>query len=102
MSNYVEVGFKANRRDIYTNPEEYPLKVNDYVILRADKGIDIGCVYRLLNDYTPCEKTDTINDVLRKASKDDLMQMEENRKKDLMQIKLLFILPLMSVLISGS
>ena len=82
MSNYVEVGFKANRRDIYTNPEEYPLKVNDYVILRADKGIDIGCVYRLLNDYTPCEKTDTINDVLRKASKDDLMQMEENRKKE--------------------
>ena len=82
MNQYVEVEFKANRRDIYFNAEEYPLQVNDYVILQADKGVDIGRVYRLLDNESVCTEHEGIFEVLRKASEKDLKQLEDNRIKE--------------------
>ncbi|MGB9772510.1 MAG: PSP1 domain-containing protein [Bacteroidota bacterium] len=42
---YVEVQFKAGRRSFYKNPFQLDLHIGDYVIVEAEKGIDIGRVH---------------------------------------------------------
>jgi len=83
MSNFVEVEFKGCRKGIFSNPEEYPLKINDYVILRAEKGEDIGRVNRLLDTLPGESGNESLFDVLRKASHNELEQMSTNRLKEI-------------------
>ncbi len=82
MSNYIEIEFKGNRKVIYSNPEEYPLKQNDYAIIRAEKGEDLGRVNRYVKNLPEDMKQETIFDVLRKASQNDLIRLNENRIKE--------------------
>jgi len=83
MNDFIEVEFKGNRREFCTNPEEYPLQINDYVIMRADKGIDIGRVYRI-NDVLPADfvANEPLFPVVRKAVSEDLKQLCLNRQRE--------------------
>ncbi|MFC1554348.1 stage 0 sporulation family protein [candidate division KSB1 bacterium] len=82
MPNFVEVLFKANRRCVYSNPEEYPLRKNDFVILRADKGIDIGLVNNFFEEFKPPSENYVVHEILRKASQDEIAKLSDNRKKE--------------------
>jgi len=42
MYDYIEVVFKGERKEIYANPQQFPFKVGDFVIVEADKGEDLG------------------------------------------------------------
>ena len=44
MSNYIEILFKGERKDLYANPQQFPFKIGDYAIVEADKGEDLGVV----------------------------------------------------------
>lgn len=78
----VEVEFKGRRKGIYSNPQEFPLRLNEYVIVRADRGENMGRVSlldverdsELLNDKNPEE----FEPVLRRACKDDFRKQKEN------------------------
>ncbi|MFC1730247.1 stage 0 sporulation family protein [candidate division KSB1 bacterium] len=82
MYDYVEIEFKGNRRAFYTNPEGYPVLVDDFVIIRAEKGEDVGRIYRLY-DALPKELEGKPEfDVLRRATDDDLRLLAQNRIKE--------------------
>ncbi|MBL7197254.1 MAG: stage 0 sporulation family protein [Candidatus Omnitrophica bacterium] len=55
------------------------VKIGDYVIIEAERGIDYGQVN---SEFIQQEQTNgAMGSVLRIATKDDLKQIEENRKK---------------------
>ena len=43
-SNAVEVSFQNNRKEIYYNPLGWKVKLNDYVLVETDNGVDLGRV----------------------------------------------------------
>ena len=44
MGHIIEIEFKARRREFYYNNKELELYPNQYVIVEAERGIDIGKV----------------------------------------------------------
>jgi len=83
MNDFVEAEFKGNRREFCSNSEEYPLKINDYIILQVDKGIDLGCVYRIYNLLPPDIILEApLYPIIRKASLEDLTKLALNRQKE--------------------
>jgi len=77
---YIEVEFKAHRKQIYKNILGLPFKKGDYVIVRAEKGIDLGKVVHL-DDEIPDEMKDEESlEVIRRANEDELERFFENRK----------------------
>jgi len=80
----VEIEFKGKRKGIFKNPQEFPLKQNDRVIVRADRGEDIGKVTLIghewddfINEANEAEENEAI---LRLAGKEDETREIENRK----------------------
>jgi cell fate regulator YaaT (PSP1 superfamily) len=61
-------------------PAELTVKEGDYVIVEHDRGHDWGLVVSLKQIPAPCEKQ-PIKKILRRASPEDLKQIEENRAK---------------------
>lgn len=82
MHETVEVVFKGERREIYANPQQFPFKVGDYVIVEADKGEDLGIVNQLGALLTIKKKDDTLKSILRKPDPEDLKKLQENRIKE--------------------
>jgi cell fate regulator YaaT (PSP1 superfamily) len=80
----LEIKFKGNKRDHYFNPKDIKVKPGDFVIVEADKGIDLGCVHKVGRLVTISEIRGEPKSVIRKAGSEDLNQMEENRKKETM------------------
>jgi cell fate regulator YaaT (PSP1 superfamily) len=82
MSDIIEVVFKGNRKEMYVNPQQFPFKVGDYVIVAADKGEDLGIVNQIgpLLDMKKIEGD--LKAILRKPETSDLVKHEENRTKE--------------------
>ncbi len=82
MYEFIEVVFKGERKEIYKNPQQFPFKVGDYIIVEADKGEDLGEVNQvgaLLN----MKKSDIeLKSIIRKPSKEDIEKYHENRHKE--------------------
>lgn len=76
---YIEVEFKGNRKAIYKNPLEFPFEKNDYVVVRAEKGIDLGTVH-LTDEKIPDQLRDEeAFDAIRRANHEDMERFRENR-----------------------
>ncbi len=79
----VEIEFRSRRRVIYSNPEEYPLSHKDAVIVQADRGIDLGYV-NLVNEQfeeynASClEEGQETESVIRLAKPEDFERFNEN------------------------
>lgn len=76
---YVEVEFKGNRKAIYKNPLEFPLKKNDNVVVRAEKGIDLGTVHLADEEIPGRLRDEDAFEVIRKANYNDIERLRENR-----------------------
>ena len=72
------------RKVKYSNPKEIKIKPGDYVIVEADKGIDLGLVSKVGRLVALNEIKGEPKSVIRKAATEDLSQLEENRKKETM------------------
>jgi len=82
MHDTVELVFKGERKEIYSNPQQFPLKIGDYVIVEADKGEDLGVVNQLGPILSIKKKDVELKNILRKPDKDDIRKYHENRQKE--------------------
>ncbi len=82
MHKNVEVVFKGERKEIYANPQQFPFKIGDYVIVEADKGEDLGIVNQVGAILSIKKKDAELKPILRKPDQMDLKKVLENRKKE--------------------
>jgi len=79
MYDYIEVVFKGERKQIYCNPQQFPFKIGDYIIVEADNGEDLGEVNQL-GALLSMKKSDTpLKAILRKTNQNDLDKLQQNR-----------------------
>jgi len=86
--DHVEIQFKAQRRDFLRNPFQLDLHIGEFVIVEAEKGIDLGMVHLtgpLANfkrlAFAGRGKSPEFA-VLRKATEEDLAQYRENTTRE--------------------
>jgi len=83
MLDTIEIVFKGERKELYSNPQQFPFKVGDYAIVEADKGEDLGIVNQLGSVLTRKKAEGPLQRILRKPSVKDLEQYRENRKREM-------------------
>jgi len=82
LSELVEVTFKGRRREYFANPREIPLHEGDFIIVEAERGVDLGRVHHT-GEWVKREATPaTLHEVLRAAQPEDLEALERNRAKE--------------------
>ncbi len=79
----LEVSFKGNKRVPYFNPKEIKVKPGDYVIVEADKGIDLGRVSKIGRLVALSRIKGEPKNLIRKAVEEDLLKLQENRELEL-------------------
>ena len=81
-SEWIEVVFKGRRREYFTNPREIPVHEGDWVMVQADRGIDLGRVHHTTEWVKREEGPGKLREVLRIAQPEDLETFERNRAKE--------------------
>jgi cell fate regulator YaaT (PSP1 superfamily) len=76
----VEVEFHAKRRDSYLADESLGLELGERVLVEAEKGIEMGTVYRLPDSVGAEERPE--KRVVRRVDLQDLEQLAKNRLKE--------------------
>jgi cell fate regulator YaaT (PSP1 superfamily) len=85
--NIVEVEFKGIRRVFYENVDNVPFENGDYVIVEAEKGVDLGQIH-LQGETVLIKRRERgillqqERKVVRKALPEDLEQLRINREKE--------------------
>lgn len=80
MQSIIQVKFKEQRKGYYQNPEQFPFRVNDFVIVEAEKGEDLGVVKLVgLPENHTLADNEPLRRVLRKATDTDLVRSQSNR-----------------------
>jgi len=80
-ARFVRAEFKGNRRQYFSNPMDFPLHLGDWVVVRVEKGEDLGRVASLLSrlpEGTPYPSLE----VLRKATAKDISAFEQYRGRE--------------------
>lgn len=78
----IEVTFKRNRKGFFLNSHELQLKINDFVIVEVDKGIDLGQVSQLGRLVILKDIKSDLKNVVRLANEEDMEKMKQNRCKE--------------------
>jgi len=81
MGLVLEIGFKGNRKEYFSNPLQFPFRIGDYAIVEADRGEDLGVVLQvgILASLKGIEDENALKKILRKPNPQDLTRYEENR-----------------------
>jgi cell fate regulator YaaT (PSP1 superfamily) len=82
MNELIEVVFKGRRREYFTNPREIPVQHGDWVIVQADRGIDLGKVHHTSEWVKREDAPGKLRELLRQAQPEDLEVFERNRSKE--------------------
>jgi cell fate regulator YaaT (PSP1 superfamily) len=82
VSPYIFIQFKGNRKQLFSNPMEYPFRIGDLAVVQVEKGEDLGCITQLLTQLPP-GKNDPLLEVLRKATSKDLTILEEYHAREI-------------------
>ncbi|MCX7725430.1 MAG: hypothetical protein N2053_01145 [Chitinispirillaceae bacterium] len=79
----VEVSFKGTQKDIYHNKNELELTIGDYVIVEAERGVNLGKV-SLVGQLVKLkkDKEDQLKNIVRKATEADLEILAKNKEKE--------------------
>ena len=87
-SNIIEVRFKNSRKEFYRNSEDLPISIGDLVIVKAEKGYDLGHT-TLKGGLVPIQMKKKQRDpkeelfpVLRKAAQKDIDIWQTVRAKE--------------------
>jgi cell fate regulator YaaT (PSP1 superfamily) len=79
----VQVEFKGERSDYFVNSKRIPIEEDDYIVVQVERGRDMGKVIRVGEILDKVTKVRRITqEVLRKASEDDVAKYEENKLKE--------------------
>lgn len=81
MNQILEIGFKGNRKEYFSNPLQYPFRVGDHAIVEADRGEDLGIILQvgILASLKGIEDETSLRKILRKPNEKDLQRYSENR-----------------------
>ena len=81
MTEIFLVEFKGSRKEYFANPECLSIRPNDYVIVQAERGEDMGKVTKKTFEemVKPGKK---LQKILRLATREDLDKLEANREKE--------------------
>jgi len=88
VSPYIEVVFKGERRGYYLNETDLQLQAGQYVIVEAEKGVDLGMIGAIGDTaymksrlrMRPCK--DSMKKVVREASESDLKVLLFHRDQE--------------------
>jgi len=80
VAELFQVEFKGSRRDFFYNSYHHALKVNEYVIVQAEQGEDMGLLTKKIDTELPADSKIKPRSILRKAGPDDLSRFR--RLKD--------------------
>jgi cell fate regulator YaaT (PSP1 superfamily) len=79
----VQVEFKGERTDYFLNAKNFPIEVDDYVVVQVERGRDMGRVIRTGPDLEKITHVRPVTqEVLRKSTEDDVKAFEENKAKE--------------------
>jgi len=81
MEKVVGVRLRGRGAAVYYKLEQLPVKIGDYVIVEAERGIDYG---EVLSDVEEVEETfleGPLRKIIRVANMWDLKQIQENKIK---------------------
>ncbi len=84
----IEILFKGERKELYENPQQFPFKIGDYVIVEAEKGEDLGTVNQI-GPFLARKKSDqNTRKIIRKPTRDDMQRYRDNtlKEKDAFQV----------------
>ena len=80
--DFILIGFKGNRKEVFINPIEINLAIGDYVITEANKGEDLGKVVQMGRLVTIKPTNTDPTNILRKASSCEIERLTQNREKE--------------------
>jgi cell fate regulator YaaT (PSP1 superfamily) len=79
----IQVEFKGERKDYFVNNTGLDIAVGDYVVVQVERGRDMGRVLRAGEVLEKMPRLRSVaQEVLRKASDDDVAKYEENKRKE--------------------
>lgn len=80
MSDYIEIKFKGERKNIFANPLQFPFKLGDFAVVEAEKGEDIGVVNNLeVNNEDGDTAGGKALKIVRKALTADILKHKQNQ-----------------------
>lgn len=80
MQKIVGIRFKQAGKIYYFDPKDLDLKMNDGVIVETVRGVEYGQVVLEPRNEENCEFP--VRPVIRKATNEDVVQLEENRERE--------------------
>lgn len=79
----IQIELKGERSDYFLNKKRLPIEVGDYVVVQVERGRDMGKVIRTGEELKKVTKIRPVTqEVLRKATEEDMVKFEENKKKE--------------------
>lgn len=82
MIKVVGVRFRTAGKIYYFDPQKFPIKKGDHVIVETARGVEYGTVVGGMKEVTDDEVMQPLKPVLRIATPKDDKQEEENREKE--------------------
>ncbi|MFH1687677.1 MAG: regulatory iron-sulfur-containing complex subunit RicT [bacterium] len=82
MAELYIVEFKGSRRDYFYNAYYHNLRLNDWVMVQAERGEDIGLLSAKVETPTDLTGQEQPRSILRPASKADLLALEDCRRRE--------------------
>jgi cell fate regulator YaaT (PSP1 superfamily) len=81
MANIVGIRFKRAGRVYYFDPADIELGVNDYVVVKTSRGLELGQVVIAPEQVMDSELEEPLKPVIRKAEPEDIEQAQELEAK---------------------
>lgn len=83
MADVVGIRFKAAGRIYHFDPSSLDLQVNDQVVVRTNRGLELGIVTTPRKQVPDAELTEPLQPVVRKAEPDDMRKAAEFSAKEI-------------------
>ena len=82
MAEIVGIRFKKACKIYYFDPAGIDLEVNDYVIVKTARGLELGLVVIAPKQVEDTEVTEPLKSVVRKAEPEDISRAQEFAEKE--------------------
>jgi len=81
MEKIIEIKIREYGPTAYAKANVNEFKINDYLILEQDRGLDYACVVAVRDSLSGISDAKLIKKIVRRTTEQDLSQIEQNRKK---------------------
>lgn len=80
MPDFLEVKFKGERKGWYANPQQFPFRLGELIIVEAEKGEDLGRVNQVdLPARVTVAPDNGLKKALRKAGESEVIRHQSNK-----------------------